>query len=353
MYLTIILSLFFSLLFFFQLGNKFDDSVFFQKIWNWNKVNDQGMNPHKKAENPFLILNGYPKSNHLYFFNSGRILKQSAFLYELPIMGKGYIVYKQTGDEVSYFSPQNEILWKKEINSYPKVSSTGNIILFTSGDNNQIIITNGSGHDLIKVSGRFLTDYSFSENGFVVLFSSGEYYYIDNNGKIIYQMEMTPEKNSSLLFSKSASVSKSGNCFAVHYLDGQADRITLYKKFKKKFSIKLPRIYPHRINIAVSDSCQLAVNVIDRFFITDEGGRLIVEKIKVSKEKMYNIFQPVGVINDTFIISNSSYVYFYDISGNLIQQMKYPEIPWRVFSKSTNEFFFETEKEIFQMKIMR
>ena len=341
MYLTGILSLFFCIIFFYTLGNRLDDSVYFQKVWIWYKESDLGMDKYKNATDPFQFLNGYFFQNHLYFFKNGKKEKSADYLYEVPPFGKGFLQYQKSGNEVEFFSATGEILWKKTINSYPKSSMDSGNILFTSGDNNLVLITDGSGNELKKIGGRFLTDFSFSKNNILLVFSGGEVYLLGKDGKLEKDLSFATD---NLVFLKSSAISPSGVCYGIHLLQDKTDKIVVYKKGNQEYEILLDKVYPHKIYFALNDSCELAVNLQKKIQIYDNDGDSVFSRDKKSGP----IYQVAETTGNIFIISDNTEMLLLDAKFGMLETEKINSYPWRVLTISEQEFFVETTDEIIQ-----
>ena len=136
-----------SLLIFVNLGNSYTPISHVQENWAWSKTEEIGMSTDARFKlNPMERLNGYKTKNGVYFFRAGKFTLDENSYSEMPLIGKGHFLYKKVGNSVLYYSNDGEILWEKPYKSYPRVSNNGELLLFVSGDENQVLISDLNGN---------------------------------------------------------------------------------------------------------------------------------------------------------------------------------------------------------------
>ncbi|MBI3396271.1 MAG: hypothetical protein HY042_10590 [Spirochaetia bacterium] len=176
-------------------------------------------------------------------FDGDRSLKQStgtavhfpgSDLAFAPFLGRGYFRYQKVGKEISFYSETGELMWRKPFQSYPVSDVQGQVVLLLTGDNNrvEIIDNNGNSKGSGHVSGNFMTDLCFPSRapGAGVVFSAGAVHLIDGEGRAV----TLNYDGKRPLFIKSCSVFPDGSGLAVHMLEGENDRITVFTLKKGK-----------------------------------------------------------------------------------------------------------------------
>ncbi|MBE7413458.1 MAG: hypothetical protein L6Q54_06655 [Leptospiraceae bacterium] len=302
--------------------------------------------------NPFTHLNGYINENRYFAFQTrqSHALKPD-FLYQIPIIGRGFIEYEKIGKKVSYFSSNQEILWQKDFMSYPKPSYEGNLILLASGDNNRVFLSDLNGNWIGEkvIDGRFLSDYSFAQNngGAILLFSGGEVVRLNEKGNRVFYKDF---KKKTLSFYKSIAISPNGQFSAIHYLNEDKDFILLLDQAGDEVAtLLLHKVYPHKVFMAIGNLGNLQVNLPDSIFLYEKSGKLLRH---IQKKKRSDIYQLSFHTGEYFVASNVEDIYFFDNDANILKIQKGISFPVRAIpSKSSKEIFLETKNEIFQFSL--
>ncbi|HNC57706.1 MAG TPA: hypothetical protein PLP33_19890 [Leptospiraceae bacterium] len=326
-----------------------------QENWAWNKSQEIGMSQDSRFKiNPLQTLNGYKTKNGVYFFKAGKFSLEENTYSELPLNGKGHFVYKKIGSSVFYYSNDGEILWEKPYKSYPRVSNNGELLLFISGDGNQVLISdiNGNEFGAKQIDGRFLSDISFPAlvNGALLVFSGGEIALLNGSGKIVFQKKDEPN-SKDFLFCKSGAISPTGKFSLVHYIRNTKDFISiLNEKGEIVSSITLESVYPHKIFMAVDDEGNMAVNLPDQVFVINKKGKSVFKKVKSRKEDIYQIAYTSGSF---FAVSLENQILFLKSDGSYLGKRSVT-MPARMRpSTERDSAFLETEEEIISFRLFK
>ena len=303
---------------------------------------------------PMEKLNGYKTENGVYFFRAGKFVLDENSFSEMPLNGKGHFLYKKIGNSVLYYSNDGEILWDKPYKSYPRVSHNGELLLFISGDSNQVLVSdlNGNPTGAKQIDGRFLSDISFPvmANGALLVFSGGEIALLDGAGNIIFQKKDEPT-SKDFLFCKSGAVSPNGKYSLVHYLRNQKDFVSmLNEKGEILSSFTLDNVYPHKIFMALDDEGNMAINLPDSYLIVNKKGKPIVKKQKSKREDIYQIAYSSGSF---FAVSVENQVLFFSNTGNVLGKRNIT-MPARMRpSGDRDTAFLETKEEIISFRLFQ
>lgn len=345
----------FSITIFFNLSNPYTHISHVRENWAWSKVEEVGMSTDARYKfSPMDKLNGYKTENGVYFFRAGKFLLDENSFSEMPLNGKGHFLYKKIGSSVLYYSNDGEILWDKPYKSYPRVSHNGELILFVSGDSNQVLVSdlNGNPTGVKQIDGRFLADISFPvlANGALLVFSGGEIVLLDGNGNIIFQKKDEPT-SKDFLFCKSGAVSPNGKYSLVHYLRNQKDFITLLnEKGEIISSIALENVYPHKIFMALDNEGNMSVNLPNSYFIANKKGKIVLKKEKPKREDIYQIAYNSGSF---FALSVENQVLFFSGTGSLLGKRNIV-MPARMRpSGDIDTAFLETKEEIISFRLFK
>ncbi len=325
-----------------------------RETWLWNKEGAFGTGIPKGEENPLKVLNGYRIGQKYYSFSTGKFTNYAEPLnVDFALLTPGYIEYQKIGDEVNFFSASGELFWNKPINSYPRSGYFGSPVLYLSGDNNTVFLLDTSGNAVgaSELNGRFLTDFDFDKTGrgAVILFSGGEIYRVDDKGVILFQKDLSLDKNES--FFKSISISPNGKVTLVHFSVGSKDNLlVLDEKGEQIREWELNSFYPHKIYFAISDSQNSIVNLPDKtiFFEKDE---LIWEN---KKSKVGSVYQSVYSQDGILIYQSENEIVFLNENGKVIRRksISSSETPIRFFpGKKTNVIYMETKNDLYQFMV--
>ena len=344
-----------SLLIFVNLGNSYTPISHVQENWAWSKTEEIGMSTDARFKlNPMERLNGYKTKNGVYFFRAGKFTLDENSYCEMPLIGKGHFLYKKVGNSVFYYSNDGEILWEKPYKSYPRVSNNGELLLFVSGDENQVLISdlNGNPTGAKQIDGRFLADIAFPvmANGALLVFSGGEIALLDGAGKVIFQKKDEPG-SKDFLFCKSGAISPNGKLALVHYLRNAKDFISLLnEKGEIVSSFTLENVYAHKIYMAVDDEGNIAVNLPDQISIFGKKGKSIFKKQKTKREDIYQIAYSSGSF---FALSLEDRVLFIGADGSILGKRNI-SMPARMRpSGEKDTAFLETKEEIISFKLFK
>ncbi|MCB1193481.1 MAG: hypothetical protein H7A23_07750 [Leptospiraceae bacterium] len=340
---------------YFFIGEDFQSVEYFQQNWHWSKVEHYGIQEDERFKfSPQRALNAYKTKSGLYLFGINKEVSISSdYLIEVPLKGNGFYLYKKVGDTVSYFSEAGEILWEKPYQSYPRASYSGKLVLFLSGDQNRVLLSdiNGNGIGVKEVNGRFLVDYSFSidSQDALLVFAGGEIYYINSQGEIVYST--TETNTSSKFFQKSSCLSPNGKRAAVHYTKKDTDFIKILDEQGKRIAtVKLKKIYPHKIYMTISDDGLLLINTPDDIYLYNKDEK-ITEFNKAQHEQIYQVAYYSG---SYFLASYKNILVFFDREGNLVKKKELHSYPFRIIPTETkNVLFVETLRNIVSFQLIQ
>jgi hypothetical protein len=351
----LVLITFFSLLIFFNLGNSYTHISHVQENWAWSKTEEIGMSPDARFKlNPLERLNGYRTKNGVYFFRAGNFALDENSFSEMPLVGKGHFLYKKVGNSVLYYSNDGEVLWEKPYKSYPRVSHNGELLLFVSGDANQVLVSdiNGNPTGVKQIDGRFLSDISFPvmANGALLVFSGGEIALLDKVGQVVFQKKDEPN-SKDFLFCKSGAISPNGKLALVHYLRNAKDFISLLnEKGDIVSSFTLDNVYAHKIYMALDDEGNIAVNLPDQISIISKKGKTLFKKQKSKREDIYQVAYSSGSF---FAVSLENQVLFIANDGSILGRRNIT-MPARMRpSGEVDTAFLETKEEIISFKLFK
>ncbi|PJZ66267.1 hypothetical protein CH371_08270 [Leptospira wolffii] len=347
------LSVIFFLAFFYFLGNPYDSARGIQKTWSWSKEARLGNFPDPRSDfDPEKVLNGYKTGSAYVRIPGGEsVAIDDLSRIEYPLSSKGYLSYNKIGNSVEFFSESGELLWTKEYKSYPKVHPDGSIILFLSGDNNQVLVSDINGNPLgaKKLDGRFLTDLGFasknlSQGETAVLFSGGELFVLNGKGDLLFQNKMGEKEP---VFSKSLAVSVDGSKIAVHFLRGNRDFIRVYNQDgTESEEWNLGRVLPHKLHLAVSSEGSVLAGFHDSLVLYSKKGKILFEK---KRAKVGPVYQTVFHAGTWFAGEADGNLFFLGEDGKILREekIKAADRPYRFFSSGRmGEAFLEGGKEI-------
>lgn len=336
--------------------SNYDFQVNLIDTWIWDKEGGYGTKSALNSEDPFTNLAGYKIAGSFYSFPSKRLFKiDEAYLIDYSLFGEGFFQYKKLGDEVSFFDSNNELFWRKTYSSYPRPGYNPNLIPFVAGDGNIVFIVdkNGNQTGIEQVTGRFATDisYSYYSDNTIILFSGGEYFLLDGKGNILLKHNGKDIEHTQSYFAKSVALSPSGKVFAIHAQDGDSDSITVYDlKNERIYSKLLSSIVPNKIYLAVDDDGSILYYENDLVFLLDARGDEVA-KFKTDTRKVY---QPVMVKDGMFFYQSGNELKIINKEGVLLREIFLPSNfkPLRFIpSKSINNFYIETSKDIRQLTL--
>jgi hypothetical protein len=336
-------------------SNQYYQIPIVKETWFWNKEMGGGTKADSRSKHNILeMLNGYRiDESRLYTFRSGTAIGSEEEYLDFPILGKGFFGYKKIGDKITYYSSKGEVLWKKNSSSYPVASFTGEINFLISGDGNQVLIVdiNGNPAGIKQADGRFLTDLAHTvQNGSVILFSGGEIYRLDKKGELIKKIVNLRSAEKGLLFYKSIAISPLGNLMAVHFLENTKDFITIFNsKGEIKRTFQLPRPYPHKLYMAVSESGEILLNTNDLLVIFSTSGEILHKTDKKMTEKVYNV---AFTASNLFVADLNDSLVFLSNAGHLIKQFPIEGTKYRIIPSFDQKLFFlETNRELISFQI--
>ena len=218
-----------------------------------------------QAEKSFngIILTGPAETNSLMMSNGAALPLEPGEHAWVPFLGNGYFRYRKIGPEITFHSRAGELLWEKKFYSYPIGEHRGRIILLLTADGNQadIIDSNGNRTGAKRLSGHLMTDYDFASRASfsAMTFSSGELFVLDEKGEVV--LEYRHDSDVRPVFFKSCALGPDGRRVAVHFQEGAQDRIIVLerreegdKRGREIFDLKLRRVYPHLLHLAVNSS---------------------------------------------------------------------------------------------------
>lgn len=338
--------------------------------YQFNPVTNKQSLPAKelvqKEKFPFFAIKHRDKNDHLIISGPSiqqKINSQKNDLYVVPFLGKGYFHYQKTGKQIKFYSQTNELLWFKPYYSYPASDSTGSSLLLLTGDSNRvdIIDQNGTKAPVASISGNFMVHYFFDHSGKnkVVAFSNGQIVYIhDNQYKHIIQIK----SDKQMLFVKSCTLSADGRLLAVHYLDHDKDKISVYSVTKteedpqtvssnKLDEFDLPTVYPHLLHMSINDGGVLIAAPDQTLYYGLDGGPDWSRLLPSSSNKYRPVFS-----------TRSFFIYGEHNTAKVLNQegIKIYSIPlhtrdknWRILpTRSQNGFAIQT-REFIEMWLLK
>lgn len=352
-YRILALSLVFFLGFYYFLGNPYESARTVQKTWYWNKESKLASFPDPRSDfDPERTINGYKtKTSYIRIPWGESIPTDDSLRIEYPLRAKGYLAYKKIGSSVEFFSEAGELLWTKDYKSYPRIHPDGNLVLFLSGDNNQVLVSDINGNSLgaKKLDGRFLTDISFAPKGIsngetVVLFSGGELFLLDGKGDKLFEAKLGEKEP---VFAKSLSISANGQKIAVHFLKNNRDFIRVYDRDgSESEEWNLGRVIPYKVNLAVSNDGGVLAGFSDKLTLYSKSGKVIFEK---NRNKAQSVYQTVFHSGTWFAGEWEGNLFFLDEEGYILKEEKIRtgEKPFRFYSSGRNgEAFLEGGSDI-------
>lgn len=321
----------------------YEELPILRETWFWDKIEHFGSKDDARISiKPKQILNGYKTGSGFYSFRTGQLFSISEENIEYPLLGKGIFGYNKIGNSVTYYSQNGEILWKKKSNSYPIASLYGNINLLVSGDGNQVLVMdiNGNLTGIKQADGRFLVDVGQNSKEQILLFSGGEIYWLGEDGNLIKKFQA---QSKNLRFYKSIALSENGGYAAVHYFENMKDWITIFhktEKFEKK--IELPKIYTHKLYMAISSQGSLLVSSPNALLLFTKEGKLIHKTLRNSNK----VYQLAFASSNFFVAEHNGKIVFLDNDGFIIKEYNPQGINFRVIPYSQDDFFLESEKQM-------
>lgn len=322
----------------------------------WKKESFKGLPEDKRFSfSPKKSFNGYRTAAEWFSFRTGKkIPLKPKEKVETPSTGSGYLLYEKIGENVEFYSSYGEKLWKMPFKSYPRTSRQGNLSLLISGDNNQVITVdkNGAKIGIEKMDGRFLSDYAFSNNteGAFIVFAGGELFLINSKAEPLFQLFAGNDKE--LYFFKSAALSPNMNFSAVHFLYKDSDYFRLMNnKGEKVYDVKFPRVYPHKIFMAVSDEGYSLINLPERIIFVSSEGKVIQDIKKQSKTP--TVFQTAFYTGKMFVANASGELGFYDKTGKLLNKHYIFDTPFRALPSGKEDVvFLESRSYLFTFQLI-
>lgn len=340
---------------YFYIGEDFQSAEYFQQNWIWNKTEHYGSQEDSRFDfKPQSVINAYKTKEGIFLFGINKVVPiPEDKLLEIPLNGDGYLLYEKVGDAISYYSEAAEILWEKPYQSYPRASFTGKFILYISGDQNRVLFSDINGNPIgeKEVNGRFLVDYSFSikSDEAILVFAGGEVYKVNSKGEVVYK---TVEKNTTAtFFQKSSCISPNGKTTAIHYTKKGIDFVKILDEEGARLAtVKLKKVYPHKLFMSISDDGYLLINTPDDIFLYDKG-EIITE---FNKSLTEGIYQVAFHFNSYFIASYKNMVVFFNKAGNVIKKKELYSMPFRIIpSGNHNVMFLETPDEIISFQLIQ
>ncbi len=279
----------------------------------------------------------------VFTYDGDRLSVSDGDLVQIPVHAHGYFRYKQAGEQVYFHGLDGEILWQRELHSYPAGHPLGRMLLMITGDGNRVDILDDNGNyaTIPSVSGNILNHYSFSEldESACVVFSNAVRW-IARGGDYVADYE--PEYENKTLYMKSCAASRNGKFFALHYLLGKEDHIAYFNvtydededtySLSKEFDISPGETYPHILQMAVN-SYGLIIAAPDTTLFYDMDGDLIrEEKIETS-----SIYRPVYAGSNFFVYGKGEQGIVLDQDGGFVTTLSVastgePSKNWRIFS---------------------
>lgn len=327
------------------------------EVWIWDKDGGYGTKPGKISEDPTKTLSGYKTKNKFFSFPAGRFFPIGGDrLVEYALFDEGFYEYKKLGDEVSYFNGWRELFWKKPYSSYPRPGFYSSILPLVSGDGNTIFFAdrNGNPSSTISVDGRFATDicYGAEVDHTLVLFSGGEFFLLDGKGEILKQYEYAGvENHKDTYFAKSCAVAPNGEAFAIHFQEGESDKIHVYNAKGSRFEIDLGQVYPHRVHFAINNESEILIFLDQSIKLMSHKGNIIHSQDNLQTDRYYN---PVLALGEFFLWGTKDGMNIWNRDGELQYNRKLSNqtLPYRFLpGKEKNTFYVESKSTISQIII--
>ena len=348
---TFILSFLFFFSFFFYRGTDSYDSVTsVQKTWSFKKELMQATNSDKRNDVlEVKLLNGFLSEDFFYHFSS-----KTKYNFELDdrivyaLNSPFFLKYQKIAKEAAFFSSRGEVLWKRQMNAYPRINHKGDTILFISGDHNQVSVFDENGNQIgDNLQGIFLTDYFFTPLSTFILFSNGQIYQVDRDTKSIKSHSLA-SSSKELNFFKSFFSSLKKEFLAVHVMKENKDEIIfLNQEFKDEFKIKLDKVYPYKIYFSISPDGYVMLNLPEKLVFFKKNEKLWTYEKKVQDaNSTYYLSYFTGKF---FLASFDNELLIFDEKGNLLEREDMSDEGFMrgISSFSKDAFFIETKKSIF------
>ena len=348
--------IFFSSLFFYLKTDNYKPIQFIQKNWSFDKktfTKSSSDTRNEKFEIDFL--QGFRGEDFFYNFKQNQKYKFSINeRIEYALNGSYFLKYQKVAKEIIFLDSNYEILWKRKVASYPRMNYKGDLILFVSGNQDQVFILDENGNRIGKLlKGIFLTDYFFSPKKSLafILFSNGKIYKIDRETKEIFDYQLDFDKEQ-LHFYKSMSVSPDIKTIAVHLINDTQDEILLLdEQMKRKFAIPFEINYPHKIYFAVSNTSYLILNLPEKLLFFKEDMKLWEYEKNTETDSKYNLAYFTGKF---FIVDMESQLWFLSEDGRIIKRenIQNEGFARAIPSFSDDSVFIETQKSIYHYQLI-
>ena len=212
----------------------------------------------------------------------------------------------------------------KSFFSYPFSDPSGNLIFLINGDNTQVELVdhNGVGVGVKKLTGSFLSSFNFANEitRGIVCFSSGEVYVINEQGEIIFSKNFEKTLNENF-FVKSCNLSSNGILASIHILEHGEDFIYIFEMLKNKKEklinkIKLPKIYPHLLQMAINKNGIIIATPEQTYFwdYNSSEPKVILNDCKSTNN--CKIYRPVFASDNFLFYGDNKYFVVLDNDGD-------------------------------------
>lgn len=342
--LTIGFGIIFSLLFLIYPTRKLEWVLNYQGIWIWNKQGFFGTKPYPGLEPPKKFISGYKWEGGFYSFFSGKYYKsEEDKKIEYALLEPGFLEYKKIGDQILFYDGNKEILWKKNYSSYPRPGYRLNIIPLVSGDGNAVFLIDRNGNPISPgmVEGNFVTDICYSNDFIFILFGGGEYYLINSNKGLIIQNKIQTTPNQPY-FAKSCAISPNGEFYAIHYQDGNQDKIAILSSEGEKRVYHSEKITTHKLHMAINHFGILGIIFSQKAIFLDKKAREITN----IPGEFNEYFNPIVALGNKFLIGTKKKFYVVNDKGKILYENSIYAEYYRFIPLDSGNFFIETDKDI-------
>lgn len=247
----------------------------------------------------------------------------------VPFTGFGFLRYVKVAGGIELVSPTGELLWKKSHPVYPYAHHGGKLLLFVSGDSNDVHVADENGTPLAKTSGDFLSSHCFAQQALRVgvSFSGTAFRVLGRDGKVLF--EFIPRER---FFLKTCALSADGQLAVLHYDSEQKDWLALFRigedgTGKLLGRSALPAVFPHLLALSVGSGGILVGTPQTVLFYDDD-----VDLVWSRNVRLGPMYRPVYSGERFFAFGLDDDLIFLDEAGRQLVRLSLPTEgqAWRI-----------------------